>query len=899
MVLAPGTKLGPYVIQSLLGAGGMGEVYRAKGTRLGRDVAIKILPKEMSADAARKQRFEREAKTISGLNHPNICVLYDVGSQDGVDYLVMECVEGETLATRLERGPLPPEQVLKYGAQIADALDKAHRNGVVHRDLKPGNIMLTSSGVKLLDFGLAKPAAAWTGGVTMSAAAMRTSPVTEEGTIVGTFQYMSPEQIEGKEVDGRSDIFSLGAVLYEMVTGKRAFEGKSQLSVASAILEKEPEAIGSIKPLTPRALDYGVRKCLAKVPDERWQNASDLASHLKWVAESGSQTAVPIALQSKQKLREKFAWGASAIAAVLAAVFAVGYHLRSPVERRVTRTIVLPPEKTTFAPVGIGGGPVTISPDGRLLAFATRDESGKQLLWIRPLDSVTARALPGTEEASYPFWSPDSQFVAFFAGGTLKKIAAAGGPVQSLCGALEGRGGTWNKEGVILFTPSIRTGFSRVSEAGGTPVPVTKPESQPNASHLWPQFLPDGRHFLYYARGKTNGIYVGTLDSEEPKLILPSEGNATYSEGGQLLWWQEGALMAQPFDLKLLQLRGTPTPVAEHVLFSYRQGFGVFSVSQNGILVFQGGGTPGFGLLLWFDHSGKQLGNIEETDFLHDPRISPDGQRIAAGLVNVGGSQEDIWLYDLARDVRSRFTMSQSARYAVWSPDGSRIVYASVRTGQLDLFVKASNGTGQEQLLLDVPGSKVPWSWSADGRFLAYMLRDPQPARDKSDIWILPFFGNRKPFPFLQSDFDKGAPSFSPNGQWIAYVSEESGTREVYVASFPDPRTRLQVSNQGGLAPRWRPDGKQLFYLSPSGQLTAVGVSSKGSTLQLESPKPLFQAFQSSAMPLAFAPGPSGLGTQPFDISRDGQRFLMVSSGDTEPTPITVVENWDAELKKK
>ena len=811
----------------------------------------------------------------------------------------MEYVEGETLAKRLEKGPLPLEQVLKYGAQIADALDKTNRAGIVHRDLKPGNIMLTVSGVKLLDFGLAKPAVPLVSGATLTAAATRTTPVTQEGLIVGTFQYMSPEQVEGKELDGRSDIFSLGAVLYEMLTGKKAFEGKSQLSVASAILEKEPAAICGIKPLTPPALDYGVRRCLAKAPEERWQNASDLASHLKWVAELGSQAGVPIALQSRQKLREKLAWGAAAIAAVLAAFFAVAYYLRSPEEPRVTRAFILPPEKTNFAPVGSGGGPATISPDGRLLAFSASDESGKQLLWIRPLDSVIARALPGTEEASYPFWSPDSQFVAFFAGGTLKKVMAAGGPVQSLCGAPEGRGGTWNKEGVILFTPSIRTGLLRVSEAGGTPEPVTKLESQPSASHRWPQFLPDGRHFLYFARGKTNGIYVGTLDSEDTKLILQSEGNATYSESGQLLWWREGALMAQPFDLRLLQLRGTPTPLAEHVLFSYGQGFGVFSVSQNGILVFQTGETLVGAQLSWFDRSGKQLGRIGEKDFQNNPRISPDGQKVAVEVGNTTGSLANIWLYDLTRNVRTRFTLSESAsRYPVWSPDGSRIAYASARSGQLDLFVKASNGTGQEQLLLDVPGTKIPWSWSADGRFFAYMQRDPQPARDKFDIWILPLVGDRKRFPFLQSDFNKGAPSFSPDGRWIAYISDESGARQVYVASFPDPSTRLQVSDQGGLTPVWRSDGKQLFYASLGGQLESVGVSSKGSTLQLESPERLFRAFESGSI-LFGGPLGLGIGTLPFDISRDGQRFLIASSGNAGPMPITVVVNWDAELRKK
>jgi Tol biopolymer transport system component len=440
----------------------------------------------------------------------------------------------------------------------------------------------------------------------------------------------------------------------------------------------------------------------------------------------------------------------------------------------------------------------------------------------------------------------------------------------------------------------------RVSEAGGTPVPVTKLESQPGASHRWPQFLPDGRHFLYFARGKTNGIYVGTLDSEDTKLILPSEGNATYSESGQLLWWREGAVIAQPFDLRLLQLKGSAIPVAEHVLFSYGQSLGIFSISQNGILAFQGGETLGSGQLSWFDRSGKQFGKIGEKDFIDHPRISPDGQKIAAGIFNSTGNQEDIWLYDLTRNLRTRFTLSQSGRFPVWSPDGSRIAYASfARSSYLDLVVKASNGTGQEQLLLDVPGMKIPWSWSADGRFLAYMLRDPQPARDKFDIWILPLFGDRKAFPFLQSDFDKGAPSFSPDGRWIAYVSDESGTRQVYAASFPDPRTRLQVSNQGGLTPVWRSDGKELFYVAQSGQLVSVGVSSKDSTLQLESPKPLFQAFQSGPIMWAMAGATIGLATQEFDISRDGQRFLIATTGNAEPTPITVVVNWDAELTKK
>jgi len=450
----------------------MGEVYRAKDTRLGRDVAVKILPKELSADAARKQRFEREAKTISGLNHPNICTLHDVGSQDGVDYLVMECVEGETLAKRLEKGPLPLEQVLKYGAQISDALDKAHRSSVVHRDLKPGNIMLTATGAKLLDFGLAKPTTPLSA-VTITSASPN-SPVTEQGTIVGTFQYMSPEQVEGKELDGRSDIFSLGAVLYEMLTGKRAFEGKSQLSVASAILEKEPAPITSMKPLTPPALDHVVRTCLAKDPDDRWQTARDAKLQLKWIADTGSQSGLPAPVVLRRKWSESFAWAVAAVALLVAMSFVIGHFLAAPTEVSSIRSFVLPPEKSAFNFIGTGGGPVTVSPDGRRLAFVATNADGKSLLWVRSLDALAALPLPGTEGAVFPFWSPDSRFIGFFSDGKLKKIDAAVGSIQVLSEAPQGRGGTMNTDGVVLFTPNVRAPIYRVSETGGPGTPVTE-----------------------------------------------------------------------------------------------------------------------------------------------------------------------------------------------------------------------------------------------------------------------------------------------------------------------------------------------------------------------------------------------------------------------------------------
>jgi serine/threonine protein kinase len=898
MFLAPGDKLGPYEIVGPLGAGGMGEVYRARDTRLERTVAIKILPGNISADPVAKQRFEREAKTISSLNHPHICVLHDVGSQDGVDYLVMECVEGETLAKRLEKGPLPLEQVLRSGAQIAVALDKAHRSGVVHRDLKPGNIMLTSSGAKLLDFGLAKPTGPLVGGMTLTAAATQTTPVTAEGTIVGTIQYMSPEQIEGKEVDGRSDIFSLGAVLYEMLTGQKAFQGKSQLSVASAILEKEPPPISSIKPMTPATLDHAIRRCSAKDPEDRWQAARGLALELNWIGESGSQAGAPvISERGGRTRREWFAWGIAAIATALATTLAVGLVLRLRKEEpRVIRTSILPPDNARFAPVGVSGGPAAISPDGNLLVIPARNDAGEGLLWVRSLDSLTARPLQGTQEASYPFWSPDSRFIGFFADGKLKKVEASGGPIQPLCDAVDGRGGTWNKEGIIVFTPYITAGLFRVADSGDTPLAVTKlDESRAETSHRWPYFLPDGRHFLYFARGKASGIYLGSVDSQDTKLILPSEAQAAYSpSGGHLVWWREGSLLAQSFNATRMELSGSAVPVAEHVLFSESQSVAIFSISQNGIMVLQNGGTLNADQLSWVDRSGKPVGKVPigQANLAH-VRISPDGQKIAVTSSDPAGfAKADVWLFDLARGVHTRFTFSQSARDAVWSPDGNRVAYASKTAKGTGLFVKSATATSKEELLLDSPEVKRPWSWSGDGRFLAYMQQDVQPTKDKFDIWILPMSGDRKPFAFLQSDYEKDAPVFSPNGRWIAYSSEESGAAEIYVASFPDAATKLQVSNHGGFSPVWRRDGKELFYLSMGGQLMTVGVANEGSGLRLEAPESLF------LMGFSLSRGGTPLfQRQPFDVSPKGDRFAVTSFATVKAEPLTLVMNWDAELK--
>src|SRR5882762_6470796 len=633
MVLAPRARLGPYEILSLLGAGGMGEVYRARDTRLERTVAIKILS-QLSYDPARKQRFEREARAISSLNHPNICTLHDISHQDGIDYLVMECVEGETLAKRLEKGPLPVDQVLKYGMQIADALDKAHRSGVVHRDLKPGNIMLTPTGAKLLDFGLAKPAAAIASLVTMTATAAKPSPATEEGTIVGTFQYMSPEQIEGKGLDGRSDIFSLGAVLYEMMTGQHAFPGKSQLSVASAILEKEPTAISTVKPMTPPALDYAIRRCLAKDPEERWQTARDHALELKWIGQSDSQAAGQP--QRIGRAWHRTGWLLSTLLLLLIVAAVATWWARS---RQY-------PQAMYFnSAIPFAANDVALSPNGRFLAtVAYSDQANKYVIWVHQVGSRSAAVVPGTEGASHPFWSPDSRFMAFFAGGKLKKIDASGKLLQILCDAPNGRGGTWNKDGVILFSPDVFAGLFRVPAGGGTPTEVTKLDlSRPESSHRWPNFLPDGRHFLYLAANfagqfDKNAIFVGSLNSTEKHFVVSASSNAAYADPGYLLYLGDNnALVAQRFDSRAYALTGDPLTVGLEVQYLSQVDLALFDVVGKGILAAQTGKGADRSQFTWFDRSGKPAGTIGPPGSFGNPTVSPDGRRLAFDQTEADG----------------------------------------------------------------------------------------------------------------------------------------------------------------------------------------------------------------------------------------------------------------------
>jgi len=904
MALSSGTKLGPYEIVAALGAGGMGEVYRARDTRLERTVAIKILPPQFSSDPVRKQRFEREAKTISTLNHPHICVLYDVGSQDGVDYLVMECLEGESLAKRLEKGPLPLEQVLKYGAQIADALDKAHRGGVAHRDLKPGNIVLTPTGAKLLDFGLAKPVTPLASVATLTAGVTQSSPMTEQGAILGTFQYMSPEQIEGKELDGRSDIFSLGAVLYEMLTGRRAFEGKSQLSVASAILEKEPEPISAIKPLAPPALNFVVKKCLAKDPDERFQNAHDMKLQLKWIAEGGSQAGVPASVTGQTKNRERILWGALALLFGGCLWLASIHFGATKSGRQVIHAFIPPPEKSIFAFVGDHTGPVAISPDGTRLVFAALGPDGKQMLWLRPLEAASSQQLPGTVDAAYPFWSPDSRLIGFFSEGKLKTVGVSGGSAQVLCDAPDGRSGTWNSEGTIVFAPNFLGPLYRVSAAGGMPAQVTELDpSQQENSHRWPQFLPDGRHFLFIARSRqaafnstyTQNIYVGSIDSKEKKLLFRTSSNAVYAAPGYLLFVRENTLVAQAFDYKHLSLAGDVAPIAQGVLVNVPYGRAIVSVSDNGVLAY--GGAPNAAepsRLCWLDRSGKQIGAVDDPGMYANPRLSPDGTKLAVAIVDASRGATDIWIYDLPRGGKTRLTFDASLNFLpVWSPDGSHVVFGSNRKGYPQLYRKAANGEGSDELLLASNTTDLPDDWSPDGHFILY-----EPSPMVAELWLLPTSGERRPSVFLGGEHGTlpGEGTFSHDGKWLAFTEYSAGKREVYITSFPSKTGQWQVSVDGGHYPRWRRDGKELFFLrADNANVMAVDLDLKDSVPRIGTPKALFP------VQLALLSYVNRLGSarDPFEVTADGKRFLVNSPVQPQAAePINVVVNWDAELKK-
>ena len=898
MTIIAGTKLGRYQIRSKIGAGGMGEVYRARDTQLGRDVAVKVLPSNYSVDEHRLSRFEQEASAASALNHPNILNVHDIGSHGGSPYVVSELLEGETLRTRVSGAPLAQRRAIDYALQIAHGLAAAHEKGIVHRDLKPDNIFIMKDGrVKILDFGIAKLTQPEGNQSQTEIPTRRVN--TDPGVVIGTVGYMSPEQVRGKGVDHRSDIFSFGAILYEMLSGRRAFQGESAADTMSAILKEDAPDLSDTNQNISPALERLVNHCLEKNPEARFHSARDLAFAIEAISGSSGASSQTIAamtsLPVRARIRKQLPWIVAtllALALIAALPFVYMYLRNTPVSRpNVVRAMIPAPENAHL----LFFNQMAVSPDGQRLAFVAISANGVQSLWLRPLAAASAQPLAGTEGASYPFWSPDGRFIGFFADGKLKKIEAAGGPAQALCNAPSGRGGTWNRDGVIVFAPDYNSALYRVPEAGGAPVPLPLDKSRKEKVHHFPYFLPDGRHFLYragitiaYARDEGNGIYVGSLDSSEYKLILRADTYAVYASG-HLLFWRDGALMAQPFDEQSLQLSGEAVPVAEQVQMNLSDVRAAFAASENGVLVFQIGAAVGTGSeLWWFDRDGKREAKPQGEPIRgSNPRLSPDGQRIVVMRFDMQAGGTDLWLYDSALTRQTRFTFDPAFdSNPVWSPDGSRIAFSSDRKTRLiyDIYQKDASGARDEELLFESNEYKRPTSWSADGRFLAYTRLEG--AGGKGDIWILPLSGERRPFPFIQtSQFDESHAQFSPDGRFVAYESDESGSRQVYVTFFPGPGGKQQVSTNGGEDPVWRRDGKELFFLS-QGKLMAAEVKTNGTSVEVSNAKLLFDAH-------------SGFGGfAHYDVTRDGKRFIVATVGEGGSAPMNLVVNWTADLKK-
>jgi Tol biopolymer transport system component len=886
MPLTSGTRLGPYEIQSPLGAGGMGEVYRAKDTRLNRTVAVKILPGHLSQDLEAKQRFDREARAISSLNHPCICTLHDVGHQDGIDFLVMEFLEGETLADRLTKGPLPTEQVLKYGIEICEGLERAHKSGVVHRDLKPGNVMLTKTGAKLMDFGLAK--ATPSGATPASSLTMTISgpaadhPLTAQGTIVGTFQYMSPEQTEGQEADARSDIFSMGALLYEMVTGKRAFTGKSQSSIIAAILASEPTPISTVQPMTPPALAQVVKTCLAKDPEERFQTVHDLKLQLKWIAEaSSSQLAAPAQIRARRVVQKRTLLIAAIVGWILAAAaFAIFLSSRVQLEeaRRPMVASWLPPNDTEFAPAQFGAP--TLSPDGSKLAFLTGGTSDSRL-WVRDVATGTLHEVAEGERPTFPFWSPDGNDIGFFSAGKLKKVALAGGPVQVLCEAPEGRGGSWSQRGVIIFTPNILESLYKVSEGGGTAEKIT--EIKPGWTHRNPYFLPDGDHFLFTVRdairsGSIGTVYGASLSGEKPRQILDNASNVQYSEG-YLLYLHESVLVAQLFDPKSLKFDGDPKPVAEKLDYWNSRDLAAFTAAH-GTLVYRHGSLQKT-QPMWVDRNGREVAQFGEPGIYSSPKPSLDGSLVGLVRSDPDTGRGDVWIVDTSRNTVSRSTFIDSAGISyAFSPDAKKIAVNSISGATSgELSIQPTGGSGNQDKLERPEVPAVVASWSPSGRYLFLNLQNNT---TRYDIYYVDLNGDRKLTPFLNSPANERGGVLSPNGKWLAYSSDESERSEVYVTAFPGLGRKWQVSNGGGDAASWSKDGKQL-YCQNGDKLMSVPIQNVD-TFEFGAPValPLHLNEFETVGPVA-----------------PGERFLALKSlGGGQAHPQEVILNWAAALKQ-
>jgi serine/threonine protein kinase/Tol biopolymer transport system component len=892
MALTIGTQLGSHEITALLGKGGMGEVYRARDLKLKREVAIKILPEEFSRDADRVSRFQREAEVLASLNHPNIAAIHDLEETNGTRYLVLELVEGETLADRIARGPIPVDEALDIAKQIAEALEAAHERGIVHRDLKPANVKITPDGkVKVLDFGLAKALESAPAGATLSNSPTLLSGSTA-GMIVGTVAYMAPEQAKGRYVDKRADIFAFGCVLYEMLTGKPTFDGEDVSQVLAHVLALEPDW-NRLPASVPSRVRELLRLCLEKNVKNRRSDATDVRLDIEHALKEPATDAAP-PLHAKLRARERLAWIlAAAFLIGIAALFAVHFREKPPAMSVMRYPIPAPENSTVHS--------FAISPDGRYVVIAA-GVNGKQQLWLRALDALQPQPMAFTEGATYPFWSPDSHYIGFFAQGKLKKVSVSGGASQSLCDVPNTHGGSWSRDDVLIFSSgSVGISIQKVSAAGGTPSDVTKTKGD----QRHPVFLPDGRRFLYLVRGaapEKNGIYVSSLDRTENRRILPDVSGAVFAPApnlgrvGHILFVRERTLMALPFDAGNAQSAGEVFPVADGVSLTTNGTYVPATVSDTGVLLYSNGGVGGNTTqIAWFDRNGKLLGPVGAAGAVSYPAISPDEKSVAFSRLN--GASIDLWLRDLARDTETRLTSDVSVNgVPFWSPKSDRIVFASNRTGGIfNLFMKAASGSGQDESLLTNDHAKLPSQWSRDGRFIVYYEINP---KTKNDIWVLPMEGSgneRKPIPFLQTEFSEFMAQLSPDSQWMAYTSDQSGRREVYVRPFPAAEGQWTISVAGGQAPRWRGDGKELFFEAADGKMMAVPVKASGG------PKPTFEAGTPAALFDAHIEHRIVDSNSEYDVTADGKRFLINTvSGPTAASspPLIVVVNWNVESKK-
>jgi len=884
MPLIPGARLGPYEILAPLGAGGMGEVYRARDPKLNRDVAIKILPEALAADSVALARFEREAQAVAALSHPNILAIFDFGRQGETAYAVMELLEGETLRARLDHGALPVRKAAELATQVAEGLAAAHEKGIVHRDLKPENIFVTHEGrAKILDFGIAKRAGvAGESGANVETSLAHTSP----GTVLGTVGYISPEQVRGEVVDHRSDIFSFGVVLYEMLTGRRAFQGATPADTMSAILKEDPPELATAASGTSPspALQRIVQHCLEKKPGERFQSARDIAFALEAI--SGSSTgsgvaAAPAGAAGLGILSGRLAWlicGALVVSVVAGAIW-----WRNPKP--------IPATMYFSAPFATAARDIAVAPNGNTVAVVGYKESArKSVIWIYEVGSPDARSLADTEGASFPFWSPDGRFLAFFADGKLKKIEAAGGPVQTLCDAASGRGGSWNNDGVIIFTPSAQlgTGMFRISvAAGGAPTPISTPDVRRGGNtHRWPVFLPDGRHYLYLeanVRGgsEVDGIYMGLLDSNEKRFVVKTSMNVAYA-AGFLFFYRDKTLLAQRFDLTSFELTGEPTAVFKEIQILPRINRLVFSVSENGRLFAQKDSEASLSRLTWFDRHGKEVGVVGTPDVFSNVALAPNGGSVAVDKTDNRSQNTDLWTYDLQPDSSAKQFTFDSAIDAlpVWSPTGDRLLFTSSRQQVFKLYLKNADGAQEETLVVPTDTDCFPNDWSRDGKYVLY-------GRGR-DLWLLRFPELTSSL-FLKASATLKNGQFSPNGKWVAYASNESGKWEVYVTSFPGKLGPWRVSTGGGEQPRWARDGREIFFLA-DGKLMTAPVSTEA-------------AFDHGTPVALFPVNPREILAASeqivYDVDRGGQRFLIntqVKKAETQP--FSIVLNWDAGLKK-